>query len=558
MKQIFLKKTARISLLLSALAATGVSCGDVYDNVRNFSMKEVVYPAHFDTIFVRSGYERVEIDLVKEGRLPSSMIYLGKAKKTVVEYDNEKLEYDSVCSWLNITGLTLPKLYRFFVYTVDEYGNRSVPVEDALTPYTSVDRDALAAPNPNILSLAGFAAVEWPGGLSSDIMDFLSMTYSYTDREGRRRETTTRNELIFVNNVNANEEVTVDVTFWVIPKVRVKNEMVRILDSVAFTQQVEVTMSSDITPVEFVATPSRMALLVGKSKVAVPSLPYGLTWTSSNPAVATVNANGLITARATGTATITVRSEALENATTTVEVTVPDVVGIPAADKLAGVWKFEDGNDLVKAWLGSDLVPYGNGESPGGVFTSIAGPQSTKGVKIGAGSYYAVRHEAPASGGGKNVNEYTLMMDVLIPGNGYSAWRSIFNPLPDNIQNGVVWTSNGLIGEATLGGYTDAAKALQPDTWHRIVFAAQLSNEKRNNAFRLYIDGEYSGWEAVYTEAKPDNITIDGRLSLYADAFYIGYDVRGAGFAAPNFAEIRIWSVRLTDEQIRALGGAEN
>jgi hypothetical protein len=47
-----------------------VSCGDIYDNIKDFSVEEIVYPAHYDTIFGRPGYQRVEIDLVKEGRLP--------------------------------------------------------------------------------------------------------------------------------------------------------------------------------------------------------------------------------------------------------------------------------------------------------------------------------------------------------------------------------------------------------------------------------------------------------------------------------------------------------
>lgn len=527
--------------LLSALLY--ISCDDVYDNIKDFSVKEVVYPAHFDTIFARSGYERVEIDLVKQGRLPASLMYLGKAKKTVVEYDTVRLPYDSVCSWVNITGLTLPKLYRFKVYTVDEHGNRSIPMEVALTPYTSADREALEVPSPGILSLSGFVAVEWTGGLSSDILDYLSMSYSYKDRTGATRTGHTENSMFFVNNINANEEVTVDVTYRVIPKIGGKN----ILDSVSFSQQIEVIMSSEADPIEFTVTPSRMALLAGKSKIAVTNLPYGLSWTSSNPAVATVNANGVVTARSAGTAVITVRSDAIENAVATIAVTVPDVSSIPAGDRLTGIWTFDDAGDLVKAGLGADLKPYGNS------FTPIAGPQNTGGVKIGAGSYYGIEHGIAASGGGKKVNEYTLMMDVRVPNSEYTAWKSVFNPQQENVAKGIVWSNNGEIGHASLGGYSHAPNVLQPDTWHRVVFAAQLGDNKRNDAFRLYIDGEYV-WEALNTDSNLDNITLDGRLSLYPDALYIGYDDMGAGYPGPDFAGIRMWNVKLTDAQVRALG----
>lgn len=104
-----------------------IGCKGMYDNLEKYA-KEDIYPAKYDTIIGQVGYERVEIDLLKAGRIPSSKIYMGKAKKTVVEYDDKRIVIDSVVSWVNITGLTVSKLYRFKVYTEDEYGNRSVPL----------------------------------------------------------------------------------------------------------------------------------------------------------------------------------------------------------------------------------------------------------------------------------------------------------------------------------------------------------------------------------------------------------------------------------------------
>ena len=66
MKRIFFKQMT--ILFFVALMA---SCDDVYDNIKDFSVEEGGYPAHYDTIFGKPGYERVEIDLVKEGRIRS-------------------------------------------------------------------------------------------------------------------------------------------------------------------------------------------------------------------------------------------------------------------------------------------------------------------------------------------------------------------------------------------------------------------------------------------------------------------------------------------------------
>jgi hypothetical protein len=529
---------AAVALLIATLCLS--SCGDAYDNIRDFSMKEVVYPAHFDTIVAYPGYERVEIDLVKEGRLPAYLMNLGKAKKTIVEYDAISKEYDSVCSWLAIDSLKLAKLYRFRVYTADEHDNRSIPMEVALTPFTAADKEALGMTNPEMLSLASFVVIRWPNGLSSDILDYLSLSYSYTDKDGRLRTGTTRRSQFFVNNIREEEEVVVDVNYWVYPKLGGK----RILDSVVFNQQLLVRMSSGSDPIEFEIEPSRIAILPGVMKIAIPNIEYGVTWSSSNPSVATVNVNGAITARAPGTAIITAKTEAIENASATVTVTVPDVSAIPASNKLAGIWSFEDGNDLIKASLGLDLEPFGNN------FSSIAGPNGTKGVQFGEGSFYTIKHEIAANGGGKNVNEYTLMMDVMTPSSTYSAWKSMFNTQSGNTGYGIVWTANGNIGHSALGetdnnGFVSAV--LQPDTWHRVVFVAQLAENKRKDAFRLYVDGEFV-WEASA------NLGLDGILSLYTDAMYIGYDSRGTGLIAPHIAELRLWSVKLTDAQIKSLG----
>jgi hypothetical protein len=48
---------------------------------------------------------------MEAGRIPSSQIHMGKAKKTVIECadftePDHRRVIDSICSWVNITGLT--------------------------------------------------------------------------------------------------------------------------------------------------------------------------------------------------------------------------------------------------------------------------------------------------------------------------------------------------------------------------------------------------------------------------------------------------------------------
>ncbi|HWK56826.1 MAG TPA: DUF4998 domain-containing protein [Parapedobacter sp.] len=237
-------------IYLVVLAGTFLSaCSGMYDSLEEYS-GEVVYPAKYDTIVGRIGYERVEINLMKAGRIPSNKIKLGKAKKTVVEYDDQRIVIDSLVSWVNVTDLTQPKLYRFRIYTVDEFDNRSVAQEIALIPYTASDASGLAINSPRVLASPTSAAVDWPNGLSSVLLDYKGLSFSYTNKDGETlngsREADSR---FFVANLPAGQPATISLTYKVVPKVN----NVPILDTVLVEKPLVIDMptgSSIFTPVE--------------------------------------------------------------------------------------------------------------------------------------------------------------------------------------------------------------------------------------------------------------------------------------------------------------------
>jgi uncharacterized protein YjdB len=254
-----------------------------------------------------------------------------------------------------------------------------------------------------------------------------------------------------------------------------------------------------------------------------------VNWTSDNPEIVSVS-GGLITAVAPGTATITAAS-ALD-ASRTAECTVT-VAELPSKEQLVGWWAFEDENNLEKATVGEDLVATGD-------FTPTDGPHNAeKAVKPEENSFYTIYHNIGANGGGEYANEYTLMMDIRGSAAEFSEWLSVFNNQWDNSGDGVLWIDgDGLIGYAALGGYSSIG--LTPDAWHRVVIAAKLGE-----SLKVYIDGELA-----FTAS--ENIGVDGMMSLYPDVVYVGYD--GSGYRSPSFADIKMWSVTLTNEQVAALG----
>src|SRR3546814_15529128 len=86
----------QIVILIAAIAGFLASCDGMYDTLEEYS-GEVVYPAKYDTIVGHIGYERVEIDLMKAGRIPSSDIMMGKAVKTRSEERRVGKEGVSTC-----------------------------------------------------------------------------------------------------------------------------------------------------------------------------------------------------------------------------------------------------------------------------------------------------------------------------------------------------------------------------------------------------------------------------------------------------------------------------
>jgi hypothetical protein len=196
------------------------SCDGIYENIEKYS-GEIVYPAKFDTIVGYVGYKRVEIELMKAGRVPASQVNMGKAVKTIVEIDGEvAAKYDSLCSWVNIGDLTQLKLYRFKVYTMDEYGNTSVPQEIALTPYTDYEKETLTVPSPRVMASPSAAIVDWPNGISSVLLDYYSLEYEYTDRDGEKiNGTRSGNDTrIFVGNIEVGKSIDLKVNYTVVPK----------------------------------------------------------------------------------------------------------------------------------------------------------------------------------------------------------------------------------------------------------------------------------------------------------------------------------------------------
>ncbi|MDP3148082.1 MAG: metallophosphoesterase [Ignavibacteria bacterium] len=198
-----------------------------------------------------------------------------------------------------------------------------------------------------------------------------------------------------------------------------------------------------------------------------------------------------------------------------------------------GWWKFDDpSNPLVAEQnYGTDLQLVGTHQV-------IDGPEIGNGaVKIGIGSYYKMFHGIPPNGGGHRlVNEYSIQIDFRIPA--LDGWHCFFQTSPTNKDDGDCFINTaGNVGVAITGYSTYAVK---PDEWYRLVISV-----KNETQYKYYLDGQL----LLDGIVQP----IDGRLAL-DDPLLVFADDDGED-GEIDCAEIAIWDVPLTLEEIVSLGG---
>lgn len=225
------------------------SCKGMYDNIEPYS-DEIVYPAKYDTIVSKIGFERVELNLMKAGRIPSGQISMGKSQKTIIEYDDQQIVIDSLVSWVNVRNLTQSKLYRIRVYTIDQFNNKSVPQVIAVIPYTQSDVNNLVVSSPRILTSPNAVVIDWTTSLSNILLNFNSLEYKYVDKDGTEISGVKKaNPRIFAANLNAGQVFNLQINYNVVPKIN----GVAILDSVQLTVPLTINMptgGSTFNPVE--------------------------------------------------------------------------------------------------------------------------------------------------------------------------------------------------------------------------------------------------------------------------------------------------------------------
>ncbi|MEI6853481.1 MAG: fibronectin type III domain-containing protein [Bacteroidota bacterium] len=197
---------------------------------------------------------------------------------------------------------------------------------------------------------------------------------------------------------------------------------------------------------------------------------------------------------------------------------------------LADRWTFDNPADLLHATVGNDLTLTGVHSAATGAFPGDGA------ALIGIGSYYTCLHGMAANGGGTQVNEYSMLFDVMI--DNPKQWYCLFQTNIQNSNDGDGFISpNSQIGISTTGYSGFACKAKR---WYRILLTVD-----NGTSFRYYVDGH----KVLEGTSQP----VDGTYGLNSSFLFFADD---NGEDNPIYvSQLAVFNTCLTAAQVHDLGG---
>jgi hypothetical protein len=221
-------------------------------------------------------------------------------------------------------------------------------------------------------------------------------------------------------------------------------------------------------------------------------------------------------------------------------------------DNLSGWWLFEDTINYGKATAGKDLMAYRmpqkkhKGQPSGNTgLKQTEGPKpGKKAVRIPRFTYLKCMHGVSHNGTGKNINEYTIMVDFKLPNQNCYC---LLQTNPDNSDDVDIYLYGdfGRIGVARLYCLLDTP--LRENEWYRFVVSARLGQ-----SLKYYLNGEL-----ILANYNTKLGVLDSRLSWSKEAVLLFADDDGEDNDM-DVSEVAIFDRALVDEEVFALGSAGN
>jgi hypothetical protein len=187
-------------------------------------------------------------------------------------------------------------------------------------------------------------------------------------------------------------------------------------------------------------------------------------------------------------------------------------LGVPARAGVTGQWEFNGDFSTV---TGTALAPQGIAVSGSSFGTTTTFGLPTIGGQVAqvmmfpmmptSADGYQMFPGAAGNGSTTDVNQYSLVMDILYP-SASTGYRGLFQTSASN-GNDTDWFVNGSNAIGISGDYSGNLTA---DTWHRIALVVDLEQTDATKKYLNYIDGAFVGYSDLGTEGSPG-----GRFSVW-------------------------------------------
>ncbi|MDR3193939.1 MAG: Ig-like domain-containing protein [Tannerella sp.] len=281
---------------------------------------------------------------------------------------------------------------------------------------------------------------------------------------------------------------------------------------------------------------------------------YEFKWESADPGIATVDEFGRVASVDVGNTTVYVSQGSIrkEFAVEVYEVTLQEKLNSLG---VKGLWQFEDAGNLFKATVGNDLTPVGSG------FTQGEGqnrrkkaailPSSEKIDDVWHHNHLICNHGLAPNGGGKKVNEFTVIVDCMFPGgptNAGNNWQNgkyycLYQTAMNNTSDGdFFWRPSANFG--VTGSYSKQEHLFVKDTWYRFAIVVNLGK-----SIKYFMNGQY--YEAGNSgELDGDRAWLPEGVLLFADED----GENGQGFPL-YVSTVGIFDRALSDDEVKSLGG---
>ncbi|MFM8358852.1 MAG: metallophosphoesterase, partial [Verrucomicrobiota bacterium] len=201
-------------------------------------------------------------------------------------------------------------------------------------------------------------------------------------------------------------------------------------------------------------------------------------------------------------------------------------------------WDFNDG--LRATGEGSDLVPGAAAPaiSPAvtWVGTSIAG-EPARVAAFSRGTFLRARHALGANGGGRRLNQYTLVLDLNTPARP-SGWAALYQSNPANTDDGD-WFVNPAQGVGISGNY---GGFVADGAWVRLALVVDAAA----GTFSSYVDGQ--------PVQRNTGLVVDGRWSLGPEFLLFADEDRENAPGWVNSVQLAGWA--MTADEVADLGPA--